>query len=111
MGSTGLLPGCQYLHVDSPYQRISLHRGPTATTASATAASAAVIERWPLATPGPALRAQTSDTDLGRRDAANSAFVQAVSTGHLLLLPIGCRPWLCVADRRAGVSSILGRRS
>ena len=26
MGTTGLIPGSQYCHVDHPYQRISLHR-------------------------------------------------------------------------------------
>jgi hypothetical protein len=30
MGATGLLPGAQYLRVDSPYQRLALHEAPLA---------------------------------------------------------------------------------
>jgi hypothetical protein len=66
MGTTSLIPGAQYLHVDSPYQRISLHQQPA-------------FGCWPAA-PGSATSG-LHGPDLQKRNALLARHVEAFDPG------------------------------
>lgn len=77
MGTTGIVPGAQYLHVDSPHQRISLHRQPA-------------FGCWPAA-PG-SIVSGPHGSDLQKRDTIIAEHVEAFDPGatqHLVVCKAG----------------------